>query len=59
MSEKQPAPDKLSPRQESYLKTSKEIAVKFIETGRLNLASFSEVFEQIYSGVKTAVENND
>jgi len=49
--------DKLSNRQEAYLKASKEIAVKFIETGRLTMASFGETFAQIYAGVKKAVED--
>ncbi len=49
-------PERLSPSQESYLKASKEIAVKFIETGRLSVAAFGEAFEQIYSAVKQTVE---
>jgi hypothetical protein len=50
------APDRLSPRQEAYLKASKEIAVKFIETGRLSAAAFGETFAQIYRAVKQTVE---
>ncbi|MCB2185888.1 MAG: hypothetical protein KQJ78_05685 [Deltaproteobacteria bacterium] len=49
-------PDRLTPRQDAVLKASKEIAVKFIETGRLTVASFGETFRQIYKGVKEAVE---
>ncbi len=50
------APDRLSPREEAYLKTAKEIAVKFIETGRIGLAAFPESFGQVYRGVKDAIE---
>lgn len=49
------APDKLSPREEACLKTAKEIAVKFIETGRISVASFGEAFNQIYRAVKDTV----
>ena len=49
--------DRLTPREEAYLKTSKEIAVKFIETGRLSAAAFGETFSQIYRAVKDTVEN--
>ncbi len=48
--------DRLSSREEAYLKTSKEIAVKFIETGRLSSAGFQETFSQIYRAVKETVE---
>jgi hypothetical protein len=50
------AEDRLSPRQEAYLKASKEIAVKFIESGRLSAAGFAETFSQIYRAVKDTVE---
>jgi len=50
------ARDRLSPRQEVYLKAAKEIAVKFIETGRLSAAAFGETFAQIYRAVKQTVE---
>ena len=52
----EPALDRLSPRQEAYLKASKEIAVKFIGTGRLSAAAFGETFAQIYRAVKQTVE---
>jgi len=56
---KEPAKeDRLSPREEAYLKASKEIAVKFIETGRLSSAAFQETFSQIYRAVKETVEDN-
>lgn len=60
MAPKKPATeDKLSPRQEAYLKVAQEIAVKFIENGRLSLAAFQENFGRIYSTVKKAVEDKD
>lgn len=37
------------------LKAAKEIAVKFIETGRISPASFAEVFPGIYSVVLASI----
>ncbi len=48
--------DRLSPRQESCLKAAKEIAVKFIETGRMSVAGFEENFGRIYQTVKRTME---
>jgi hypothetical protein len=48
--------ERLSPREEAYLKTSKEIAVKFIETGRLSTTNFQESFGLIYRAVRDTVE---
>jgi hypothetical protein len=44
---------------EAIFKASKEIVVKFIETGRLSPATFSEVFKQVYSTVKITVRGED
>lgn len=41
---------------EVILKVSKEIAVKFIEVGRLTPATFETTFQKIYSTVKQTVE---
>jgi hypothetical protein len=49
-------PERLSPREDACLKAAKEIAVKFIETGRIGLAAFPEAFAQVYRGVKDAVD---
>lgn len=55
--EKPPAAEEsLSPRQEAYLKASKEIVVKFIETGRLSATGFQETFGLIYRAVRDTVE---
>jgi hypothetical protein len=43
---------KLTPRQEACLKVSKEIAVKYIELGRMGLANFPENFANIYKAVE-------
>jgi hypothetical protein len=53
-----PAPpeERLTPRQEAYLKASKEIVVKFIESGRLSSASFPETFGLVYRAVRDTVE---
>lgn len=51
-------PDRLSPRQEAYLKVAKEIAVKYVETGRISTAAFQEAFEQIYRAVAETVDRD-
>ncbi len=38
------------------LKIAKEIAVKFIEVGRLTPATFESSFEKIYHSIKQTVE---
>lgn len=40
---------------ETILKISKEIAVKFIEVGRITPASFNEQFNEIYNSIATTV----
>ncbi|MFO7665768.1 MAG: hypothetical protein R6V76_04050 [Desulfobacterales bacterium] len=42
---------------EHILKTAKEISVKFIETGRISPAGFSEAFKSIYKAVDEAVKS--
>jgi len=49
---KEPPLDRLTPRQESLLKASKEIIVKFIETGRMSVSAFEEAFPQVYNTLK-------
>lgn len=41
---------------EVLLKVSKEIAIKFIEVGRLTPATFDTAFDKIYNTVKQTVE---
>lgn len=59
MGKKDFSADRLSPREEAYLKTAKEIAVKFIETGRLSVAAFNENFAEIYRTIKGTMEKKN
>ena len=43
---------------ELALKVTKEIVVKFIETGRLSVASFDEVFKKIHGTVTDALQRH-
>ncbi len=58
--DKAPSPEeRLTPRQEAYLKASKEIVVKFIESGRLSSAGFQETFGLVYRAVRDTVEEGE
>ncbi len=55
-----PSPgDRLTPREDALLKAAKEIAVKFIETGRLTVAAFNEQFPQIYRTLDATIPKHD
>ena len=41
--------------EEQVLRASKEIAVKFIEVGRLSPSNFGETFNTIYQAIDTTV----
>jgi hypothetical protein len=43
---------------EQILRASKEIVVKFIESGRISPAGFSETFKTIYRAVEDTVKTN-
>ncbi len=43
-------------REEQILRASKEIAVKFIEVGRLSPSSFNQTFKEIYQTIESTVE---
>ena len=43
---------------EQILRTTKEIVVKFIESGRVSPAGFSETFKDIYSTVEETVKGS-
>lgn len=45
-------------RTDLVLKTAKEVAVKFIETGRLSLSGFPEAFKTIYESIDQVVPEN-
>ena len=44
---------------DTILKISKEIAVKFIEVGRLTPSTFNETFKDIYRTIEDTVQKND
>lgn len=43
-------------RDDTAVKVTKEIVVKFIEVGKLSVASFPEVWNKIFSTVKNSLE---
>lgn len=43
--------------EEQILRASKEIAVKFIEVGRLSPTGFAETFKTIYQSIDETVRN--
>jgi len=44
---------------EQILRASKEIVVKFIETGRVSPTGFNETFKSIYKSVEEAVKGTE
>lgn len=46
----------MKPGEEMVLKVAKEIAIKYIEIGRLPLTAFDEAFKGIYRTVKETVQ---
>lgn len=44
--------------EEQILRASKEIAVKFIEVGRLSPTGFAETFKTIYESIDKTVKRN-
>jgi hypothetical protein len=45
--------------QEQILRASKEIAVKFIEVGRLSPSSFNQTFKDIYRTIESTVRQEE
>jgi hypothetical protein len=45
--------------QEQILRASKEIAVKFIEVGRLSPSSFNQTFKDIYQTIESTVRHEE
>lgn len=43
---------------EQILKVAKEIAVKFIETGRISPGGFADIFKTIYKAVEETVKGD-
>jgi hypothetical protein len=48
----------MSSMDEHILKTTKEIVVKFIETGRISPSGFSESFKSIYHTIDETVKGS-
>jgi len=45
--------------EDTILKITKEIVVKFIEMGRISPTSFPDSFQTIYSAIKNTVERSN
>lgn len=43
---------------DAIFKVAKEVAIKFIEVGRLSPETFSERFENIYASIQSTVRKN-
>jgi hypothetical protein len=48
----------MSSMDEHILKTTKEIVVKFIETGRISPSGFAESFKSIYHAIDETVKDS-
>ena len=48
----------MSSIEEQILRATKEIVVKFIETGRVSPSGFNETFRNIYNTVEEAVKDS-
>ena len=48
----------MRPEDELTLKVTKEIVIKFIETGRLSVTAFDEVFRQIHATVNDSLKGS-
>jgi hypothetical protein len=46
----------MSPIEEQILRASKEIVVKFIETGRVSPTAFTEIFKCVYQTIEETVK---
>jgi len=40
---------------EAIIKVAKEVAIKFIEVGRLTPSNFNETFKDLYTGIKATI----
>jgi hypothetical protein len=49
---------KMTSQEEQILRASKEIVVKFIETGRVSPTGFAEAFKAIYRAVDETVKQS-
>jgi len=46
----------MKPEEETVLKVTKEIVIKYIEIGRLPLTQFDEAFKTVYKTVQETVQ---
>jgi len=56
-SEPTPNTEKAVP-EEAIIKVAKEVAIKFIEVGRLTPSNFNEIFKDLYTGIKATIRGN-
>jgi hypothetical protein len=49
----------MTPAEEQVLRASKEIVVKFIETGRVSPTGFPETFKSIYTAVRETIADTE
>jgi hypothetical protein len=57
MGRERSAPAPLPPREELLLKAAKEIAVKFIEVGRVSPASFPDTFKMVIDTLRQSLKD--
>ena len=50
--------EKISLRDEQIIRASKEIIIKFIETGRVSPTNFEEIFTNVYKSIECVVKKN-
>lgn len=51
-----PSPNPVKPvPEEVIVKVAKEVAIKFIEVGRLTPGNFNETFKDLYTGIKATI----
>ena len=55
MNQKQSANAEKPVPEEVIIKVAKEVAIKFIEVGRLTPSTFNETFKELYTGIKATI----
>jgi len=45
--------------EEVIVKVAKEVAIKFIEVGRLTPTNFNEIFKELYTGIRATIRGNE
>lgn len=44
--------------EEAIIKVAKEVAIKFIEVGRLTPTNFNEIFKELYTGIRATIRGS-